>query len=506
MSLALQLEVELRQQTLYKYHLVLNSEARLSIDTIRIYKIVTLEYHCFITVISLPYFGWFSLSGECSNARGRGRGRGRGRVQQRRRGLTTALPGRQSTCESTSYKSTKGDVVWQKKSTGARKYAPQNVMRQQPGPTAYAVRRSNNLVETFQLFVTPRMMDIIIQMSNKEGRRVYGDEWKDLSLVELNAYFGILILAGVYRSGGEATQELWDSSTGRQIFRAVMSRQRFHDITRILRFDDKETRSARRNKDRLAPIRDIFDLWVETFSKCFIPYENLTVDEQLVAFRGRCSFRQYMKSKPAKYGLKLWVLCDSTTSYVMNIQAYTGRQKGQPPEKNQGERVVHDLVEVVKGTGRNITTDNFFTSVPLARQLITKKLSLVGTLRKNKPEIPPEFLPARNREVNSSLFGHQDNMTLVSYVPKKGKAVILLSSMHLDAEVSNRDDKKPQVIIDYNSTKGGVDTVDQMASIYSTKRKTNRYYHYVILNNLLFEYVFHESCQNKFICCVSIAF
>ena len=118
--------------------------------------------------------------------------------------------------------------------------------------------------------------------------------------MELNAYFGILILTGVYRSGGEATEELWDSSTGRQIFSAVMSRQRFHDIARILRFDDKETRSARRNKDRLAPIRDIFDLWVETFSKCFIPYENLTVDEQLVAFRGRCSFRQYMKSKPAQ--------------------------------------------------------------------------------------------------------------------------------------------------------------------------------------------------------------
>ena len=131
-------------------------------------------------------------------------------------------------------------------------------------------------------------------------------------------------------------------------------------FTRVIRFDDKETRSARRDKDRLAPIREIFDLWVETLSKCFRPYENLTVDEQLVAFQGRCSFRQFMKSKPAKYGLKLWVLCDSSTSYVLNIQAYTGRAAGQPPEKNQGERVVHDLVEVVKGSGRNITTDNFF--------------------------------------------------------------------------------------------------------------------------------------------------
>jgi len=132
------------------------------------------------------------------------------------------------------------------------------------------------------------------------------------------------------------------------------------------------------------------------------------------------------------------------------------------------------MVEVVKGTGRNVTTDNFFTSVPLARDLLKKKLSLLGTLRKNKGELPPEFLPCRKREVYSSIFGHQEPLTVLSYVPKKGKAVILLSSMHRDAEISDRTDKKPQIIMDYNSTKGGVDTLDQMVSKFSTKRMTRR--------------------------------
>jgi hypothetical protein len=87
-------------------------------------------------------------------------------------------------------------------------------------------------------------------------------------------------------------------------------------------------------------------------------------------------------------------------------------------------------------------------------------------------------LPSRKRPVNESLFGHQQNLTMVSYVPKPGKAVIMLSSMHRDAEVSSRQDKKPEIILQYNSAKGGVDTLDQMVGTYSTKRMTRRYVNY----------------------------
>src|SRR5678815_193708 len=92
---------------------------------------------------------------------------------------------------------------------------------------------------------------------------------------------------------------------------------------KILRFDDKETSETglgRNRRDRLAPIRDVFESWVATLSQSFIPYENVTVDEQLVGFRGHCPFRQYMKSKPAKYGIKLWALCDSSTSFALTCK------------------------------------------------------------------------------------------------------------------------------------------------------------------------------------------
>jgi len=64
---------------------------------------------------------------------------------------------------------------------------------------------------------------------------------------------------------------------------------------------------------------------------------------------------------------------------------------------------------------------------------------------------------------------------MVSYVPKSNKSVVLLSSMHHDKTVSNKEHRKPEIILFYNSTKGGVDTIDQMVRYYSCRIKTRRW-------------------------------
>ncbi|GAU87259.1 hypothetical protein RvY_00139 [Ramazzottius varieornatus] len=127
-------------------------------------------------------------------------------------------------------------------------------------------------------------------------------------------------------------------------------------------------------------------------------------------------------------------------------------------------------------SGRNVTTDNFFTSLALGEALLKKNISLIGTIRKSRPEIPSAFLPSKYREVHSSLFGHTSDFTLVSYVPKKGKAVTLLSSMHLDADIDESSkEEKPEIVMEYNRTKAGVDTLDQLTGNYSCRRKTSRW-------------------------------
>lgn len=59
-----------------------------------------------------------------------------------------------------------------------------------------------------------------------------------------------------------------------------------------------------------------------------------------------------------------------------------------------------------------------------------------------KPELPSELIAVKNRKVTSSVFDFTEKATLVSYCPKKGKNVVLLSMMHKDAALSTREDKK----------------------------------------------------------------
>lgn len=96
------------------------------------------------------------------------------------------------------------------------------------------------------MLITKSIEQIIIDNTNLEGQRIYQENWKPLDSIELEAYIGLLILAGVFKSHNEALESLWDDKKGRHIFRATMPLKRFKVISRILRFDDRSTRAARR--------------------------------------------------------------------------------------------------------------------------------------------------------------------------------------------------------------------------------------------------------------------
>lgn len=74
---------------------------------------------------------------------------------------------------------------------------------------------------------------------------------------DLYSYIGLLILAGVFKSCNESTESLWDAEKGRSIFRATMSLENFKRISRVIRFDDKQTRTERRARDKFAAIREL---------------------------------------------------------------------------------------------------------------------------------------------------------------------------------------------------------------------------------------------------------
>ncbi|XP_026017116.1 piggyBac transposable element-derived protein 4-like [Astatotilapia calliptera] len=383
-------------------------------------------------------------------------------------------------------------------------------------------------------YFPPEIEDSVIAMTNLEAgrRRPAIDGWKPMGRVEFRAYLGLLVLAGVYRSRGEACESLWDAESGRSVFRATMPLKTFRAYSSALRFDDRETRRAGRGEgegegdscyDKLAPIRAVWDEWCARLPAMYRPGPEVTVDERLVPFRGRCPFRQYMPSKPARYGIKIWVACDARSSYAWKMQVYTGKpDKRGPPEKHLATRVVVDLTEGLT-PGRNVTCDNFFTSRELADRLYRERgHTVLGTLRSNRPEIPRELRCVKGRAVGSveSVVlggsagrgggrggregggggggGGGPDTIILSYVAKKNKNVLLLttapryyhhrsgpeprpsrrisnSSSNSSGGSSNRSGAKPPLVLHYNRTKGGVDNLDKVVSTYSCRRKTRRW-------------------------------
>lgn len=221
-------------------------------------------------------------------------------------------------------------------------------------------------------------------------------------------------------------------------------------------------------------------------SKMYRLPENLTIDEQLYPFRGHTKFTQYIPPKLAKYGIKIWWICDTETAYPRNGRIYAGKT-GNVRVTNQGERVVKEVVVPCKGSGRNISMYNLFTSLPLAIHLLSWKLTIVGTLKKKrKSYIPKAIAPAKTREECSTLFGFHEKATLCSYVPKKNKVVIVLSTMNSDIAMANDAKRKPEMISYYNKYKAGVDTMDQMVGRYTTQsqRTTSKWPLALFLNIL----------------------
>lgn len=92
-----------------------------------------------------------------------------------------------------------------------------------------------------------------------------------------------------------------------------------------------------------------------------------------------------MPNKPDKFGIKFWLASDVNSKYI-NGFPYLGKDERRNPSVQLGEFVTLKLVEPYTGCGRNITMDNFFTSVSIATKLLAKKTTVVGTIRTNRRE------------------------------------------------------------------------------------------------------------------------
>ncbi|CAL9702718.1 unnamed protein product [Knipowitschia caucasica] len=94
---------------------------------------------------------------------------------------------------------------------------------------------------------------------------------------------------------------------------------------------------------------------------------TVSVDESMIKFRGRLSFSQYLPMKPTKWGIMVWVMAESSTGYVTNVQVYCGREGKY--KKGLAHRVVMDLARPYYGSYLSIYIDNFYTGVELLEDM-----------------------------------------------------------------------------------------------------------------------------------------
>ena len=189
---------------------------------------------------------------------------------------------------------------------------------------------------------------------------------------------------------------------------------------------DNIANCRRTTDDKFGMVREVWDRAVNNFRKCYFPRENNTIDEQLFPCRSRCSFIQYMPQKPANFGIKFWIMCDTENYYVLNASPYVGREQ-ERTENGLAQHVVHKLVAPFYNSGINLTVDSIFASLSLAFSLREKK-SMIGTVRSNRREIPASVLNDSKHESAThrlSVYG-QCNVGCLQGEKKQ------ISCLHLD--------------------------------------------------------------------------
>ncbi|XP_046397248.1 uncharacterized protein LOC124164113 [Ischnura elegans] len=359
------------------------------------------------------------------------------------------------------------------------------------GPKGAALE-ADSLVQVWKCFVTDEMLDIIVTHTNdrilqlcKKNSAGYGHEFT--SRTEILGAIGLLYLAGVFSTSRMKLEEFWaEDGSGVEIFRAVMSLDRFKYILQNLRLAGGADYECRKKMDKLACVRQVLGLFVSNCVNSYSIGDSAMLDEVRESFRGRCSFKQFMLNKPVHYGFKVYALCDARTYYTSNLEiVHESQPDGPYKTDNSPQEIVKRLVGHIKGTGRCVTLDNFFASADLARTLLTEyKLHMVGSLSKKRGEIPREFLDLRRRAPFSSVFGYAEGMTLCSHLPESDGVLVVLSTKEQHqvrpdlpkptgaGDTGEEDEvcEVPEMVTHYGLSSGIVDDVDEIFGKYTTAR------------------------------------
>ena len=173
----------------------------------------------------------------------------------------------------------------------------------------------------------------------------------------------------------------------------------------------------------------------------FQPYSDIAVDERIVASRHKFSgIRQFIKDKPIRFGLKLWVVADTKTGYTYDFFVYLGKKRTEIVDRVKGlaYNVVFTLLQSLLNQGYRIFVDSFYTTLSLATDLLKQSSYLIGAVKKNSSAMPQRFKDVDRWEKaaqRGDFRWHREN-NFVAVQWKDCKTVTIISPIHKGSEVT----------------------------------------------------------------------
>jgi len=329
-------------------------------------------------------------------------------------------------------------------------------------------------MDFFQQMLTLQTIETIASNTTAYAHsKGMSDTWKTSAeemwlFIAVHIYMGIVPLprAPMY----------WEDAWLQVFVANAFSRNRFQELLRFFHIAPPSPPASRHTVlDKVAPL---ITACQHSFSSYFSPVQVLVVDEAMVAFKGRESMKQYIRSKPTRWGYKVW--CVASDNYLLNFDVYRGRQKRKCDNTSIHDTVVQ-LVQPYSRRGHVLFVDNLFTSPALFDHLERIGIRACGTLRPGRKGLPPD-LKATGKQLGKGerASWQRGNLSCLAWMDRR-LVYFLTSHVGVDIMVSfdqQRGDNtmvtvtKPRVVHEYNLCRGGVDTVDQLRGNYSMGRKS----------------------------------
>ena len=375
--------------------------------------------------------------------------------------------------------------------------------RREPGPACDKTAPWSPL-ELFRLFFSDRVVGTLIKNTNRNAVRrreteakAYTRKWTPLAREEFFVFLAIVLFSGLVQVPERS--DFWknDVPYGFRFPANVMSRDRWEAIMWSLHLsdpDEEEENERKRGTDSYDRLFKIKPLYTDIIAACqshYHPSQNIAIDERMVKSKARVHFKQYMKSKPTKWGFKLFVLADSLSAYTWNFSVYVGKRETAPARgKGLSYSAVTDLLPFdLLGTGYRLYVDSFYTSPALFRYLDGRKIGCCGTVRKGRVGFPKtrENDLTDRAERGDVRWIREDALLFVKWMDTR--QVAFCTSLHkaysersVDRRVreagkwSVKKIPAPDAALDYNRHMGAVDLSDAFIKYYSVHHKTMKWY------------------------------